>query len=364
MFPGVPSRRKVSADLEIMTGPGWRWGFYILYFIKGIKMFSGKHRFCRFLMTGLAVVVVIITLGSLVQAQAPGFAQATNVTAAGVNRPAVVPDGFVVTPFGYFHPSCVMQLREGNTLLETGVQRADGIVEAVPVCQYPHFTANGDMIFAGQTRTIDPTIEGWLEYISVTTNSSYGAIQAGWIVPPLPKVNDGQTLFFFPGLEDINNVQSIVQPVLQWYAPGPWAMASWNCCVQGEVWESTPIRVSPGDTVVGTIIPTCKEPAQYCPKWNVISEDRTTGQKTTLAKTPANNQIWNWAFGAVTEDYDVISCNDFPANKSVTFVVRLYDQDRNVVGAPAWVGTPANGGVQPWCGYNLKVTPTKETVIY
>jgi hypothetical protein len=27
---------------------------------------------------------------------------------AGPNRPAVVPEGYVITPFGYFHPSCVI----------------------------------------------------------------------------------------------------------------------------------------------------------------------------------------------------------------------------------------------------------------
>jgi len=319
----------------------------------------------RYLMTGFAVLAVIVIFSSLMNAQASAFRPATNVTLAGSNRPADVPQGYVITPLGYFHPSCVMMLAPGNTLLDSGVQHADGTIEPAPVCHYAHYTPSGVVVFP-ESKTlsgIDPTINGWLEYINTTTSSSYNAIEAGWIVPPLPKVNDGQTLFFFPGMEDINDVQSIVQPVLQWYAPGPWAMASWNCCMQGTVWESTPINVKPGDTVLGGIVPNCA-PGNYCATWNVISEDKNTGQKTTLAKTPANGQVWNWAFGAVTEDYDVISCNDFPANTSVTFLVKLYDQNRKLIGNPGWSGVPAGSGVQPQCGYGLKVTQKYETVEY
>src|ERR1035441_2122355 len=46
---------------------------------------------------------------------------------AGQNRPATVPEGYVITPFGYFHPSCVQSLAKGERLLADGrVQHADG----------------------------------------------------------------------------------------------------------------------------------------------------------------------------------------------------------------------------------------------
>jgi hypothetical protein len=323
-------------------------------------------RDCRYV-TGLTVVAVILALCSLMNAETAAFAPAKNVTVAGPDRPADVPQGYVITPFGYFHPSCVMELAQGNTLLDKTVQHADGTVEAAPVCNYAHYTASGAVIFPDSravNKTELPTINGWLESVNTTTTTSYGAIEAGWIVPPLPKVDVGQTLFFFPGFEDIDDVQSIVQPVLQWYAPGPWAMASWNCCMQGTTWESTPINVSPGDTVLGGIVPNCKPGGNYCATWDVVSEDRNTGQKTTLAKTPAAGQTWNWAFGAVTEDYSVQTCDDFPANTQVTFLVHLYDQNRKLIANPGWTGSPAGPGVQPQCNYGLKVTPTKETVEY
>jgi hypothetical protein len=36
---------------------------------------------------------------------------------AGAHRPGNVPAGYVVTPFGYFHPSCVQSIAEDDALL-------------------------------------------------------------------------------------------------------------------------------------------------------------------------------------------------------------------------------------------------------
>ena len=44
----------------------------------------------------------------IVRAQAP----------AGPNRPPQVPEEYIVTPFGYFHPSCVVHLAEGEELMK------------------------------------------------------------------------------------------------------------------------------------------------------------------------------------------------------------------------------------------------------
>jgi len=45
-----------------------------------------------------------------------GIVAAQAQTPAGPNRPAAVPPDYVVTPFGYFHPSCAVQLAEGDRL--------------------------------------------------------------------------------------------------------------------------------------------------------------------------------------------------------------------------------------------------------
>src|SRR5277367_1095325 len=37
---------------------------------------------------------------------------------AGARRPAAVPANYLITPFGYFHPSCVGHLAKGDELMQ------------------------------------------------------------------------------------------------------------------------------------------------------------------------------------------------------------------------------------------------------
>lgn len=287
-----------------------------------------------------------------------------------MNRPASVPADYTITPFGYFHPSCVQMVAEGHTLLADGrVVHPDGAIDAAPFCFYPHYTSTGLMLPVDSKGVHAPTISGWLESVSATTTSSYAKIFATWKVPPAPTTNDGQLLYFFPGFEDINNVISIVQPVMQWgvgYAGGGayWLVASWNCCINGMTWYSPLLNVNTGDTIRGSIVPTCKPGTINCQTWNVVSADVTTGTKTTLSKTSADGQIWNWAFGAVSEDYGLTKCTDFPANYGLTFTVQLYDQNGTLIATPGWQGTQWITNPIPKCRYGTKISGNRETVNY
>jgi hypothetical protein len=146
-----------------------------------------------------------------------GFGQSANtatiVSSASLLRPASVPQGYAITPFGYFHPSCVQRLGKGERLTADGrVQHADGsVAENRAVCDYPRYTPTGLPGSVGAAML--PEVSGWLENANVTTGSatkSYGALIATWTVPPQPVANDGQVLFFFPGLEDINDSQTSI----------------------------------------------------------------------------------------------------------------------------------------------------------
>ena len=86
--------------------------------------------------------------------------------------------------------------------------------------------------------------------------SYYGELRANWIVPPAPTSHDGQTIFFFPGLEDYRNTNTtILQPVLGWNATkafkNVWSLASWNCCVDRTVQHSPFIATATGDNIFG-----------------------------------------------------------------------------------------------------------------
>ena len=317
---------------------------------------------------GCAALVFVLMVAASLNGQVSGENMATELA-----RPAGVPQEYVITPFGYFHPSCVLGVAEGETILADGrIQHASGAIERnAPVCRYAHYTATGARLGADMRDTsgaVAPVISGWLEYVSATTSSSYAEISATWMVPAPPGTYHGQTVFFFPGFEDVNNVLSIVQPVLQFgrSAAGGgnyWALSSWNCCLSGISWHSGLVRTSPGNSILGTITPSCKKSGN-CTTWTVLTKDATTGKKSTLRKTPADGQVWNWGFGAVLEVYGVSQCSDFPADNSLTFTVRMYDQNRNLIPDPGWIGTPAGSGISPQCNYGLNVTPTQETLQY
>jgi hypothetical protein len=324
----------------------------------------------NFTVLRLAVLALLLISVPFASAQRTPPRRVGEPAVAGQDRPAAVPDGFVITPFGYFHPSCVRSISEEDVLLGDGrVAHTDGKVDrTAPTCAYPHYTASGAQVAdnrreAMQTRL--PAINGWVEYVSIVADTFYSEIAATWTVPPEPTTsNAGLAVFFFPGFEDTVNNQTIVQPVLQWYASGPWAMASWNCCMQGTVWHSVPKKVQVGDTLYGFIVPECKSGAQNCDSWKIATKDLSTGKKSVLHESPADGQVWNWAFGAVLEAYGVRQCSDLPANTDISFTVQLYDQNGNLIPSPEWVPTFADPGTDPNCNYDVTTTPTQETLWY
>jgi hypothetical protein len=207
-----------------------------------------------------------------------------------------------------------------------------------------------------------PTINGWIESTAITApaNKSYSAIYDTNTVPPTPANFEGQTLFFFPGLEDINDTVSILQPVLIYNVSG-WSVANYNCCLSGSIGVSTPIPVSPGDEIVSSITENCKPGTLTCATWNVYSLDTKTHQSTSLLNTPSEGQTFNWAFGAVLEPYNVNVCADYPS-KPETYNMIVFDEQFKPV-VPKWVvsvGTTA----KPQCGYGIDVQPFQNTLKY
>ncbi len=285
---------------------------------------------------------------------------------AGANRPAGVPEGYLITPSGYFHPSCVVRLAEGETL-ETGLvlRHVDGTVENVTPCIYPHYTASGEMVTAG----VKPPKIGhsWIEAGNVTTATSYGELTATWPVPAAPTAKVGQTIYLFPGLEDINDVVSIIQPVLGWNADfsSAWGIASWNCCPSGITVESSAVRVTAGNKILGTMKDNCSAGTLTCSSWNVTTEDVTTGQSTMLTNTPNEGQTFNWAFAGALEVYNIAACTDYPKSGQISFSsVGLYDDNFDLISNPGWTIASWATHLTPQCNYGGQVAATKVTLDY
>jgi len=343
---------------------------------------------------------------------------------AGKSRPSAVADEYVITPFGYFHPTCVKQLSEGDILRkdEGVIQHADGSFNRLQACMYPHYNSRGE---AAPNTEGDPSISHswieaecataqtswpqyglvgsgvlgllavgllrkrtrpvgcllifalyvfmaglWLSSCSSSTTSasrSFGKLVAHWDVPPAPTSYDGQSLFFFPGMDDSKQKKSILQPVLAWNKDfsQAWSIASWNCCIQGTVYESSPVSVNPGDTILGTIASTCNPGTPSCPSWNITTQDLTSGASTTLSQSSSEGQTFNEAFGGVLEVSAVFQCSDYPPNGAITFYnVALYDYNLNLISAPSWFLDKDWSGLTPQCNYGGQASATQVTLNY
>ncbi len=329
-----------------------------------------KNAFLKFIAIA-AVHVVCITAA---QAQTP----------PGANRPAAVPSDYVITPFGYFHPSCVVHLAEGDELrpAQQVIRHADGTTLAVPACNYPHYRADGEKVYGDERGAYAHAIShSWVVAADCvagstaidnmppcgTTASSFTALSAQWSVPPAPAANDGQTLFFFPGLQDITAAATtILQPVLGWNADfkSAWGIASWNCCVSGTVQESQAQQVSSGDTIHG-LIGCHTYLGGACTSWDITTSDLQNGKSSQMLDTPSTSPIFNWAFAGAVEVYNIQQCTDFPANGAITFNNIQLTSNVMVIPNATWAITNyLAGGSTPQCSYGGQAAPLQATLTW
>lgn len=306
----------------------------------------------------------------------------------GAKRPSAVPGEYAATPFGYFHPSCVQHLAHGDTLKrdEFAIQHSDGSLDSIPACNYPHYDTKGNIVSDApntqQLATTPSISHAWLEDFGTTISGEVGYLYATWTVPPAPTSNDGQILYFFPGLEDIDDVVSILQPVLAWnddssnpYAPvNAWSIASWNCCITGpsgyaDAFESQQVTVNVGDTIAGEILSDCSSGTSGCEGWDVFAFDFTSDQYTELANAYADGQAFNWAFAGVLEVYFIAQCSDYPPNGSITFSdVSMYNFDFDEFSNTDWAfnsdGSAGYSGLTPQCNYGGSTSSNSVTLDY
>lgn len=296
-----------------------------------------------------------------------GLTAAQAQITVGARRPASVPAGYVITPFGYFHESCVTHLGQGDAVQrdKNAIVHANGTSENIRGCSYPHYNPKGEIESFTQSAinsqdVTQPTIShAWVEFGSARTTSSYGELFATWTVPPAPTTNDGQTVYLFPGMEDDADIVTIIQPVLGWNSDfaSAWGIASWNCCMSGTVFESAPKRVNTGDTIYGYMYHTCAAGTLSCPTWNVVTWDVTSGNRTWLQNTSSFGQTFNWAFAGALEVYNIAKCSDYPPGYSVSFNnLELFTNSFARISNPGWSVSNSSSELTPQCGYAGSVT--------
>lgn len=285
-------------------------------------------------------------------------------------RPQGVPTDYVVTPNGFFSPSCVQRVQEGETLHADGsIELPNGLVRKPAACTQPHYRFDGTRVEANGSFSMPPiqavrkpAINGWVEDANYDSSVNIGKLVATWKVPSTPTNQSGQTDYFFPGLEQLPNVESILQPVLGYdaFSGTVWTLSSWNCCVSGTTYYSGPINVNVGDTILGT---TQCQSANNCGTWTITSKDVTTGRSTTLTTNPYGNLLW--VFGGVLEVYGVSSCNQLPASSPLTFSsIAVYNTSFSQISNPPWGSDYPVGSTSPQCGYNVSHTASSVTLSY
>jgi hypothetical protein len=262
----------------------------------------------------------------------------------------LTPAGYVATPQGYFHPSCVIHVGADEQQQADGrIVHANGSVRTVAPCQYPRYDKHGNAIAPDES---PPTVSGWVESSGDQSHGALQYISAHWNVPSAPTSGSGQ-VYYFPGLQDLENPNTtVLQPVLGWNqkdGPPGWSIGSWNCCVAGNISHSEIIAVNAGDQLYGSVAGTnCHADTGQCDTWQVVTTDLTTNRVTPYS-TVSYGQRFDWSFGGVLEASGINDCTQFPASGSVTFSSILVQEIGGAVANIAW--PRGLGSASPSCSY-------------
>lgn len=203
-------------------------------------------------------------------------------------RPSGVPENYVTTPVGYFHPDCINVVEEGESVNSDGtILQKDGSNRNTLDCSYPRYTKNGDKV-TGEANTPPIVFHSWSASISrkLSENNGLVKVTGEWEVPGNPHTYNGQTLFAFNSIRTAN---TIIQPVLgfnQSGAIGPqWSIASW-AVTRNQVFKSNNTHVQHGDIIRGEMtrdIPNGVYPKNV-KKWNisiaVIRDKKEVGKQS------------------------------------------------------------------------------------
>jgi len=192
---------------------------------------------------------------------------------------------------------------------------------------------------AACTSTVSsPRIQIYASDVHMKSSEPLTSFTADWVVPPLPRQNSGQVVYFWPGFKSQQPEMGlpVLQPVLQYgQRGGMWELQSWF--VDGNdyrypVVTAPAIRVSPGDKI--TSFMSQSEDGQT---WTVSGTDLTTGQDSTLkiSYSKAGNTDYDYAM-LVNE------------NINVNTHCQLMPDDSTLAGVLTFTNVTVNGMVPEW----------------
>ncbi len=321
-------------------------------------------------------VPTLLTVQASALADGASVGQVRRVGSA--KKPPGVPAEYIITPNGFFHPSCVVTLAPDERLDPDLVVRGlDGVARAsVPSCAYPRFDFRGESVPSSATSKVAapasmPETGPWNGYVAFYEyhydGNAWGTSLSNiWVVPPSPTtVGDGEVVYLWNGILTSN---ALLQPVLGFNSDsvGTWNIASWNCCTSGIMGESAAVTVSPGDVIRGTVTGADCDSSGVCQSYTVTTTNMTCGQSVVLNTTSPNGAP-DAIFPGVLETYGVTSCNMFPPNGEVAFYdSTLTDQSGNPVSVPYEAATllDPDPSLPTDCGYQGEASGSTYTLVF
>jgi hypothetical protein len=181
-------------------------------------------------------------------------AESQAVTVASPISGNSIPDGYVITPAGYVHNSCVHRISNMATVDRARNVYENGVLTATySACAHPRIAFRGR---PGPDGGVIPSSSphSWLFTRQAPPSGQvWTALETEQKVPSRPLLNDGQTVFYWNGLET-NDGTALAQPVLQWGVSAIgggqfWAIASWSLVDDSVFATSSLVTVQPGDTI-------------------------------------------------------------------------------------------------------------------
>jgi len=234
------------------------------------------------------------------------------------SRPAGVPESYILTHNGFFHPSCVVAVEPDEIVGADRVIRGRDGAERLRLepCLYAQYDRKGTVVPRAHT------FDGWIVWYDFNGNipaTSSIKLSTDWVVPLAPTKVVNQDIAFFNSIETSSGGVDILQPVLDFgEIRNRWSMISEHCCLSGNDVQTTPVPVNAGDVVRGTVEGTSCNVSGVCASWVITTIDVTTGQSTVL-NTTAPDGVPIEINPGVLETYDITSCDMLPANGEVTF---------------------------------------------
>lgn len=245
-------------------------------------------------------------------------------------RPLAVPVDYLITPDGFFAPTCVQRVENGEAVLGDGsIQAAGGGIRKPAACTQPHYRFDGARVESSGSSFPAPVHAGpdgitsrWVEaaYVNYSDRAStpLGRLTASWKVPAKPTNQSGQSLFFLTEVEQQGVQVTTLKPVLSYNVFGreDWTISTW-AEMNGTSYFSEPISVDEGDLIVG--ITSC-EKANACDIWTVTAIDmsKNDAQISTSQRVAAGGYT-SLILGGSLEEAGASRCDQLPASSPFAF---------------------------------------------